>query len=65
MMNYYTPKFDCGFQGGQPMMTPMGPVGNAHVNGSGIGKVFREVTIIRTGNGAENAAKRGNQLARR
>lgn len=47
------------------MQTSFGHANNVHVAGSGVGKVFREVTIIRTGGGAEAAAKRGNKLARR
>lgn len=49
LLNYYTPNKDCGFSGGSQTMTATGVANNAHHSGSGMNKVFREVTIIRTG----------------
>ena len=49
IMSYYSPNKDCGFQGGVQAPSALGMATNAHAAGSGMNKVFREVTIIRTG----------------
>ena len=64
MLDYYTPNFDCGFSGGSQMPTAMGTAKNAHFQGSGMNKVFREVTIVKTGGGGAKNNPQASRLAR-
>ena len=48
------------------MQTAFGTASNAHGSGSqsGLGKVLREVTIIRTGGGSSSQSKRERMIGR-
>ena len=49
MLEYFTPNFQCGLGGGILTILESGvPVNNTHAEGSGMGKVVREIVMVRS-----------------
>ena len=65
LLSYYSANHECGFSGGTFESARGGQlVKNSHHGGSGMSKVFKQVTIIRTGGGGMSMSKQERQKQR-